>query len=377
MFYPLEAIFANKNTYFAGKKDLLCSYCCSLLEFYDPDKTEQRLEAPYFSILAGLNAIKHNQDLETALPKACTAILDTLDILKGIKPFAYLNRAAIRDSFSASNKSLLKCFLSGKDNGIDPDFTHTSTIAEFAPANVQQLHAAEAAERIWDLLTFYARLFDELPKIYEKVHHIAVMYSHCDNHDSDFLFSFAFLEFHLDAVIQPNVTFTPYISTESDGKFYPGKMIQFKTYSELIITELFESLMIGHYPRLCWVCKKPFLKTDKHIQKYCTGLCPELHDGKRLSCKQYAKQYGVPEKADGDPFKIICNKRIECIRTEKNRGTITPVFAAAATLLTQNHLTRSLAEPDYTLDQFKKDLGRKALYKETAEYLKNTPVVPV
>ena len=54
MFYPLEAIFANKNIYFAGKKDLLCSYCCSLLEFYDPEKTEQRLEAPYFSILAGI-----------------------------------------------------------------------------------------------------------------------------------------------------------------------------------------------------------------------------------------------------------------------------------------------------------------------------------
>ena len=120
-----------------------------------------------------------------------------------------------------------------------------------------------------------------------------------------------------------------------------------------------------------------FLKTDKHIQKYCTGLSPELHDGKRLSCKQYAKQHGAPEKADGDPFKIICNKRIECIRTEKNRGTITPVFAAAATLLTQNHLTRSLAEPDYTLDQFKKDLERKTLYKETGEYLEYTPVVPV
>ena len=376
MFYPLEAIFANKNIYFAGKKDLLCSYCCSLLEFYDPEKTEQRLEAPYFSILAGINAIKHNQEVDAALPKACAAVLDTLDILKGIKPFAYLNRDAIRDSFSASNISLLKRFLSDKDNGIDPDFTHTSTIAEFAPANVQQLHEAETAEHIWGLLTFYARLFDEMPNIYEKIRHIADMYSHCDNHDSDFLFTFAFLEFRLDAALQPNVTYTPYLTTETTEKFIPGKMIRFKTYSELIVTELFESLMIGHYPRLCWVCKKPFLKTDKHIQKYCTGLSPELHDGKQLSCKQYAKQNGVPEKADGDPFKIICNKRIGCIRTEKYRGTITPVFAAAATLLTQNHLTRALAETDYTLDQFKKNLERKTLYKETAEYLRQCPVIP-
>ena len=38
MFHPLEAIFANRNVYFAGNKDLLCSYCCSLLEFYDPKK---------------------------------------------------------------------------------------------------------------------------------------------------------------------------------------------------------------------------------------------------------------------------------------------------------------------------------------------------
>lgn len=375
MFYPLEAIISNKNIFFAGKKDLLCSYCCSLLEFYAPGKTEQRLEAPYFSILAGLNAIKHNQDVETALPKACEAILAALDILKGVKPFEYLDRDAIRDSFSESNISMLKRFLANKDGGIDPDFTHTSTIAEFAPANVQQLHAAETAEFIWDLLTFYARLFDEMPKIYEKVRHIADMYSHCDNHDSDFLFSFAFLEFRLDAALQPNVTYTPYMSTASDGKFYPGKMIQFKTYSELIVTELFESLMIGHYPRLCWVCKKPFLKTDKHIQKYCTGLSPELHDGKRLSCKQYAKQNGAPEKADGDPYKVICKKRTECIRTEKNRGTITPEFAAAATLITQNHLTLALTETDYSLSQFKKDLERKTIYKETEEYLRQCPVI--
>ncbi len=79
MFYPLEAKFANKSIYFVGNKDLLCSYCCSLLEFYDPEKTEQRLEAPYFSLLAGLNAVKHNLDLDAALPKAGEAILDRCD----------------------------------------------------------------------------------------------------------------------------------------------------------------------------------------------------------------------------------------------------------------------------------------------------------
>lgn len=375
MFYPLEAIFANKNIYFAGNKDLFCSYCCSLLEFYAPEKTEQRLEAPYFSLLAGLNAVKHNQDLDAALPKACEAILETLDILKGIKPFDYFDRDAIRDSFSASNTSMLKRFLSDKDGGIDPDFARTSTIAEFAPANVLQLHAAETAERIWGLLTFFARLFDEIPIIYEKIRHIADLYSHCDNHDSDFLFSLAFLEFRLDASVQPNLTYTPYISTESDGRFYPGKTMRFKTYTELVIADLFESLIVGHYPRLCLVCKKPFLKTDKYIQKFCTGLSPFFHDKKRLSCKQYAKQHGAPEKADGNPFKVICKKRTECIRTEKNRGTITPEFAAAATLITQNHLTLALTETDYTLDQFKKDLERKPIYKETDEYLRQCPVI--
>ncbi|MBR1812124.1 MAG: hypothetical protein IJ766_10850 [Clostridia bacterium] len=376
MFYPLEAIFADKNIYFAGKTDILCSYCCSLLEFYKPGKTEQRLEAPYLSILEGLNAVTRHQNLEETLPKACEAILATVDILKGIKPFDYLDRDEIRDSFSASNILLTQRFLKDKGYGIDANFLQTSTIPEYAPANVQQLHAAEAAERIYGLLTFYATLFDEIPQIYEKIRRIADMYSNCDNHDSDFLFSLAFLEFRLDAALQPNVTYTPYISTESDGKFYSGKMIQFKTYTELIITELFESLMIGHYPRLCLVCKKPFLKTDKNIQKYCTGLSPHFHDEKQLSCKQYAKQNGSPEKADGDPFKVICKKRTECIRTEKNRGTITPEFAAAATLLTQNHLTLALTETDYTLTQYKKDLERKTLYKETEEFLRNTPVVP-
>ncbi len=90
-----------------------------------------------------------------------------------------------------------------------------------------------------------------------------------------------------------------------------------------------------------------------------------------MTCKQYAKQYGVPETADGDPFKVVCKRRTDCIRTEKNRGTITPAFAQAATLMAQNHYTRALTEPDYTLSQYKENLKKDNLYKETAEYLKD------
>ena len=380
MFYPLEAIFADRNIYFAGHKDMLCSYLCSLLEFYEPGKTEQCLEAPYFSILAGLDAVRQDRDVESALPKACEAIIATLDILKGIKPFDYIDRNEIRSAFSASNISLARSIISDKAAGIDPDFIHTSSIADYAPANVRQLHAAEAVEKLYGLMTFYSRLFDELPKLYETIWTIADRYSHCDKHDSDLLFGLAFLELRLEGSVQTNVTYTPYLTAENVGRFAPGKMVQFKSYRELIITELFESLMVGHYPRLCLICKKPFLKTDKNIQKYCTGLSPYYSKGKnkkQLSCQQYAKQYGVPEKAGDNPYKVVHKKRTDCIRTEKNRGTITPVFAEAARLLAGNHLCSAMSDPDYTFSQYEKDMEKDNLYKETAKYLRTTSKVNV
>ena len=262
MFYPLEAIFADKSIYFAGNKDMLCSYLCSLLEFYEPGKTELRLEAPCLSILAGLYAVKNDQDVGSALPKACEAIIDTLDVLKGIKPFDYVDREEIRTAFSESNISLAGSIISDKGSGIDPDFTHTSKLADYAPANVRQLRAAEATEKIFGLMSFYARLFDEVPKLYETIRRIADRYSHCDKHDPDLLFGLAYLELRLEGSVQTNVTYTPYLTTENSVRFAPGKTVQFKSYRELIITELFESLMIGHYPRLCLICKKPILKTD-------------------------------------------------------------------------------------------------------------------
>ena len=373
MFYPLEAVFTKQDICFHGNRDILGSYCYSLLDSFDVNKIEIPLHEHYFTLLAGLNAIKHNQEIEEALLKSCGAILAETEILKEIKPFGYIDTDEIRSAFSDDNIYLVKNLLSGKDFGIDTEFLPSSPISEYMPATALRLRAEEAAERISGLMKFYAALYDEIPEIYGKIHRIADRYSHIDNHDSDHLFTLAFLEFRLDAAVQPNVNYTPYIPSESADRFVPGKTMQFKTYTDLIVTELFESLMIGHYLRLCLVCKRPFMKTDQNIQKYCTGISLFYHKHEKtpMTCKQYAKQYGVPETADGDPFKVVCKKRTDCIRTEKNRGTITPAFAQAATLMAQNHYTRALTEPDYTLSQYKENLKKDNLYKETAEYLQD------
>ena len=104
----------------------------------------------------------------------------------------------------------------------------------------------------------------------------------------------------------------------------------FESYYSFVVTDFFEGLHYGHYPRRCEICGKYFLMQGARRQKYCSyGTAPQLYNGEKVSCRRYAAILGRSEREKDNPLRDAYTKRCSAIRSEKSRGTITAEFAAA------------------------------------------------
>ena len=165
-----------------------------------------------------------------------------------------------------------------------------------------------------------------------------------------------------------------YISVKKNAKSVTGivaKRLNFDSYYSLILTDFFEGLHYGHYPRKCEICGKYFLMQSTRRQKYCPyGIAPELYRGKKITCRKYAAVLNRKEKAENDPIVSLYNRRCGAIRTEVGRCTISKAFGEAAKHLAKEHKLRALADDQYAKTQYRKDMSREALYTEVDRILK-------
>ena len=111
-----------------------------------------------------------------------------------------------------------------------------------------------------------------------------------------------------------------YISVKKNAKSVTGtvaKRLNFDSYYSFILTDFFEGLHYGHYPRKCEICGKYFLMQSARRQKYCSyGIAPELYRGKKITCRKYAAVLNRKEKAENDPIVSLYKRRCGAIRTE-------------------------------------------------------------
>ncbi len=150
-----------------------------------------------------------------------------------------------------------------------------------------------------------------------------------------------------------------------------AKRLSFNSYYNLILTDFFEGLHYGHYPRRCEICGKYFLMQSARRQKYCPyGIAPELYRGRKITCRKYAAAMNRKEKAENDPITAIYNRRCAAIRTECGRGTIKTEFADTAKRLAKEHKLRAQTDDRYAKEEYRKDMSRDALYAETDRKMK-------
>lgn len=165
-----------------------------------------------------------------------------------------------------------------------------------------------------------------------------------------------------------------YIAVKKNAKSVNAtlaKRLSFDSYFCLILTDFFEGLHYGHYPRRCEICGKYFLMQSARRQKYCSyGIAPELYRGNKISCRKYAAVLNRKEKAENDPIAAVYNRRCAAIRTECGRGTIKKEFAETAKRLAKEHKLRAQRDNRYAKEEYRKAMSREALYAETDRKMK-------
>lgn len=149
-----------------------------------------------------------------------------------------------------------------------------------------------------------------------------------------------------------------------------ARRLYFENYYSFVLTDFFEGLHYGHYPRQCEICKKYFLMTSARRQRYCTGMSPYELRGKKTTCRKYAAAMNRKELAENDPITSLYNRRCSAIRVERGRGTITEEFAEAAKELAAVHKHRAYEEDEYAKKQYTLDMAREKLYADTDKILR-------
>ena len=311
----------------------------------------------------------------TEFVKTGANILEALKALPKLRPFDGLNIEEIRNSVTT---------LFTEENGqkICGYFAEKAKLSllsqnEVASGTADRMkNATDFSEiesnitEIKSILLFFDSLADDLILAHGNVLNFCNRIDEVERLDEAHLLPLA-LEIFVDHQFTQSGR---YISVKKNAKSVTGtvaKRLNFDSYYSFILTDFFEGLHYGHYPRKCEICGKYFLMQSARRQKYCSyGIAPELYRGKKITCRKYAAVLNRKEKAENDPIVSLYNRRCGAIRTEVGRCTISKAFGEAAKHLAKEHKLRALADDQYAKTQYRKDMSREALYAEVDRNLK-------
>lgn len=222
---------------------------------------------------------------------------------------------------------------------------------------------------VLNTLAFYNAISDDMLRVHKALDEFVKRIDEAERFDEEHLLPIALETFSPI----PFAVKTEYVSQMKNAKSKASvlaRRLYFDSYYSFIVTDFFEGLHYGHYPRRCGICKKYFLMTSARKQKYCNGISPYEARGKKVTCRKYAASINRKELAAADPVVDIYNRRCSAIRTEKGRKTITEEFARVAKELAKEYKLKAQLYSDYANKQYILDMSREKLYAETDKRLK-------
>lgn len=305
---------------------------------------------------------------------AGTEIGHILDTLPDLKPFGTLDIVAERSRITG--------LFSERNAGQIVDFFHRRAAVEskeqveleldFLPHEYEEALFKEAnalIAEVTDTLTFYNAISADMQRAYKQLTVFAGRVDEAARFDEEHLLPIA-MEVFGSASFPVTTEYVPVKKSSRSKTETLARRLYFDSYYSFVVTDFFEGLHDGHYPRQCEICKKYFLMTSARRQRYCSGLSPYEVRGKRVTCRKYAASINRKELADADPVVDIYNRRCAAIRTEKGRKTITEEFAKAAQALAKEYKLKAQQDAEYAGKQYILDMRRERLYAETDKRLK-------
>ncbi len=358
----------GEKTYAAG------AYAVHLLNQYYKNDTAARLSV--FKIYGWdvANQLSCGYIAEQDFFGAGKEIRLILDTLPDLKPFDLLDIPAeqnrIAGLFSQDSFSLLTdCFRrrSAVESRPQNELDVGVLPSEYDKGIFQS--AAERIAEISDTLSFYNAVSDDMQSAFDKLKAFVSRLDEVSRFDEAHLLPIA-LEIFNAAPFPVRTEYVPQQKNAKSSVSVVARKLYFDRYYSFVITDFFEGLHYGHYPRRCGICKNYFLMTSARRQQYCNGIAPYEVRGKRLTCRKYAASVHRKELAAADPVIDLYNRRCAAIRVEKGRQTITPEFAKAAQTLAKEYKLRAKQDAAYAKKQYAANMSRERLYAETDKRMK-------
>lgn len=305
---------------------------------------------------------------EAELLAAGTEIEYILDTLPTLKPFNALDipgeRNRISELFSKENAKLIVDFFNRRAAVESKEQTELDL--DLLPPEYDKAFFISCNNLIADVLNalaFYNAISDDMQAAHKGLTEFSSRVDEAERLDEEHLLPIAFEVF--GSVPFPVTTeYVPIKKSSRSKTATLARRLYFDSYYSFVMTDFFEGLHYGHYPRRCGICKKYFLMTSAARQKYCTGYAPFKLKGKAITCRKYAARINRKELAAGNPVIRIYKNRCSVLRMERKRGTVTEEFAATALDLAKERMQRAKEDAEYANSQYESDMSRERLYAE-------------
>lgn len=368
------ASYRDGRVYLGGKGKDAGYYAAQLLNEYDKDEFAARL------------AVFRTENWNTA-KQLRTGFLDTdtymkagdeikyiLTLLPKLRPFSELDiqgeRNRIDELFTEETAENLCEYFRQRALTANMDFGYI--FAGHFPKGYDEDFCEETEKLLQNILAtldFYDRLGNDVADAAKKLQQFEKRTYEAEHLDEEHLLPIA-IDIFGSAPFDVTTEYVPLKKSSRSKTATVVRRLHFKSYYSFVLTDFFEGLQNGHYPRQCQMCHKYFVMTSARQTKYCDGWANELWRGKKITCRNLAAQQKRRERSADDPIVVRYNSRCGAIRVETLRGTITKEFAAAAKALAKEHKQLAARDPAYAAKQYIADMERGKLYADTDKRMK-------
>ncbi len=369
------AVYRDGRVHIGGKSYAAGTFAAHLLNQYYKNDTAARIAVfrqHNWNVQEQLAAGYLN---ETDFLKAGEEILAILKTLPKLRPFSSLDIAAekqrIAELFTHENAAAIQDYFCRRAAVAQQDQGAIS-LGILPPEYDKPLFrkCETLCATTLQTLRFYDSIPEDMRKAFELLKRLASCVDEADRFDEYHLLPIA-TEIFGTNLFPLHTEYIALPKRRNSRILVTARRMTFESYYSFILTDFFEGLHYGHYPKKCEVCGQYFLMQSARRQKYCShGIAPVLYHGEKISCRRYAIIQGKTERAKDNPLKAAYDRRCSAIRSEKSRGTISAEFAQAAQEMAKRRLEQAEEDDAYAKANYFTDLERTKLYADTDKRMK-------
>ena len=364
-----QADYRDGFTYIAKSKYLTGYFSVHLLNRFYVEETAARIITLRLANERVQDMLQVGYINESDFLRAGNEIRYILKILPNLEPFKFLNtdkeRLRTEALFQEKSAALLSDYFSRRAELTAMNPAELAVSHEYGLRSDPAQHSgAQLLTDVLSTLRFYAALGEDILTVHEALQRFMDRSEEAARFDESHLAPIAMECFSLTPF--PMQTEYSILQQANSKRCTLTRRQYFSRYYSFILTDFFEGLQHGRYPRRCPVCEEYFLMESARKQKYCLGFAPaDLTSGKKISCRKYAAMPNSgfqKEKAPDHPIKEMYQRRCSSIRAQMSSGKITREFGELAKRIALEYKERAIRDEGYASTQYEEDMKHNNLF---------------